>query len=475
VYCSTATDGEPSVFAVIGGGASGTLTAIHLLRLAAARRRPVRIALIDRAGRHGPGQAYATAHPGHALNSPATQMSAVAGDPGHLLRWAAAAGIAGDGFLPRHVYGRYLRETLADAELRAQPWGTVRRLTSQVVAIRGSAPGHPLRLRLAADGHVDADVAVLATGNLPAATPFPVPASGRYIADPWAPGALSPAGDGSPVVVLGTGLTMLDVAIAVTDASPQTVVVAVSRHGLLPRVHRQAPPVSASYWLPVFSQNAGAVRLTDLMWQVRAAVGENTTAWQDIVDALRPHVPELWQRLPLPDKRLFLSHVARYWEVHRHRVPPGTARRIAALRATGRLRVLAGRVGAVSETGTGLRPGGGRRRRPRPRGRLAHQRHRARHGHHRNHRPAAARPARPRAGPARSAAARPGRRLLRRAARRGGQAGRQAVRARAAAARVPVRDHRDTGDPRPGRRAGPPARGRPGAGPAGQRGLVCRA
>jgi uncharacterized NAD(P)/FAD-binding protein YdhS len=282
-------------------------------------------------------------------------MSAVAGDPGHLLRWAAAAGIAGDGFLPRHVYGRYLRETLADAELRAQPWGTVRRLTSQVVAIRGSAPGHPLRLRLAADGHVDADVAVLATGNLPAATPFPVPASGRYIADPWAPGALSPAGDGSPVVVLGTGLTMLDVAIAVTDASPQTVVVAVSRHGLLPRVHRQAPPVSASYWLPVFSQNAGAVRLTDLMWQVRAAVGENTTAWQDIVDALRPHVPELWQRLPLPDKRLFLSHVARYWEVHRHRVPPGTARRIAALRATGRLRVLPGRIGAVSETGTGLR------------------------------------------------------------------------------------------------------------------------
>jgi uncharacterized NAD(P)/FAD-binding protein YdhS len=340
---------------VIGGGASGTLAAIHLLRLAAARHRPVRIALIDREGRHGLGQAYATAHPGHALNSPSSQMSAVAGDPGHLLRWTAAAGIAGDGFLPRHVYGRYLRETLAEAERQAQPWGTVRQLTSQVVAIRGSAPGHPVRLRLAADGHVDADVAVLATGNLPPATPFSVPAGERYIADPWAPGALSPAGDGSPVVILGTGLTMLDVAIAVTDASPETVVVAVSRHGLLPRVHRQVPAVSASYWLPVFSQNAGPVRLADLMWQVRAAVGEGTTAWQDIVDALRPHVPALWQRLPLRDKRLFLRHAARYWEVHRHRVPPSTARRIAALRATGRLRVLPGRIGAVSETGTGLR------------------------------------------------------------------------------------------------------------------------
>jgi uncharacterized NAD(P)/FAD-binding protein YdhS len=83
-------------------------------------------------------------------------------------------------------------------------------------------------------------------------------------------------------------------------------------------------------WLPVLSDDSGPVRLGELMWQVRAAVADRPGHWQDIVDSLRPYVPRLWRRLPLADQRLFLRHVARYWEVHRHRMPPQTARRIAA-------------------------------------------------------------------------------------------------------------------------------------------------
>jgi uncharacterized NAD(P)/FAD-binding protein YdhS len=350
-------EGSP-VIAVIGGGASGTLAVVHLLRLAAGGRGGPRIALIDRLGRHGLGQAYSTANPGHLLNTPAAKMSAVAGDPGHLLRWARADGIAGqaqDGFLPRQAYGRYLCETLAAAERAAQRTATVRHITSDVVRISGGAPRHPLRLHLAADGHIDADAAVLATGNLPPAAPCPVPATPRYIADPWAPGALRDACDGSPVVVLGTGLTTLDVAIAVTGASPRTVVHAVSRHGLLPQAHRPGPVTAGIGWLPVLSDDIGQVRLGELMWQVRTAVADRPDHWRDIVDALRPYVPRLWRRLSVADQRVFLRHVARYWEVHRHRMPPEVARRVTALRCARRLTIRAGRVTAVTEVPGGLR------------------------------------------------------------------------------------------------------------------------
>jgi uncharacterized NAD(P)/FAD-binding protein YdhS len=355
VYCADETAGQGTVIAVIGGGASGTLAVIHLLRLAAAGYGPMRIALIDRNGRHGLGLAYSTPYASHALNSPAGQMSALAGDAGHLLRWAAAAGLGHNGFLPRPVYGRYLRETLAEAQRAAAPLATVRHVTSQVVAVTEHALGRAMRLHLAADGHIDADVAILATGHLPPVAPCPVPVGPCYIADPWAPGALQAAGDGRPVVIIGTGLTMVDVAMAVTEANPATVVHAVSRHGLLPRAHRGGEAAARSYWLPVFSQNAGPVRLTDLMWQVRTAIGDRPTAWQDIVDALRPHVPELWQRLPLGDKRMFVRHLARYWEVHRHRIPPQTAQQVTMLRATGRLSVHAGRITGVGEHPDGLR------------------------------------------------------------------------------------------------------------------------
>ncbi|HEY2304565.1 MAG TPA: hypothetical protein VGI05_01655 [Streptosporangiaceae bacterium] len=179
--------------------------------------------------------------------------------------------------------------------------------------------------------------------------------SPRYIADPWVPEALRRAGDGRPVIVLGTGLTAMDVAIAVTDAHPRTVVHAVSRRALLPRAHRRSAEPGRPTWLPVLAGPGGPVRLGELMWQVRAAMTDRPEAWEEIMDALRPHVPRLWQRLPVADRQVFLRHVARYWEVHRHRMPPDTARWVSALLGTGRLSVHAGQVRAVTPEPGSLR------------------------------------------------------------------------------------------------------------------------
>ncbi len=149
VYLDT---GRAPVIAIVGGGASGALVSVYLLREASARRLPLCVALIDRHGRHGLGQAYSTSHPAHLLNSPADAMSALVDDPGHLTRWAAGAGWAGGGFLPRSAYGRYLTELLAAAERSAQPAARVSRITAQVVAVRRTGRRRALRLHLAADG-----------------------------------------------------------------------------------------------------------------------------------------------------------------------------------------------------------------------------------------------------------------------------------------------------------------------------------
>ena len=350
--------GRGPVIAIIGGGASGTLAAVHLLRAAVARHVPLRIALIDRLGRHGLGQAYATTNPDHLLNAPAGRMSALAGDPDHLVRWAAGHGFPAPGFLPRTVYGRYLRDLLGDAQLRAAPQSRLTELTADVVAVRPGAGGRPVRLVLGDGSCLEADVAILASGNPPPVAPIPVPASPRFVADPWAPGALDAVTDGSPVMIMGTGLSMLDVAMSVTShggRSPAKVT-AVSRHALLPRVHRGMPaPGGDSVWLPALAGPPGPVRLGDLIWQVRAAMTSRPEQWQDVIDALRPQVPSLWQRLSPADQRVFLRHVARYWEVHRHRMPPATAQRITALRIAGRLRVLPARVTGVTEQAGQLR------------------------------------------------------------------------------------------------------------------------
>jgi uncharacterized NAD(P)/FAD-binding protein YdhS len=339
--------GRGPVIAIIGGGASGTLAAIHLLRAAAARQYPLRIALIDRLGRHGLGEAYSTSSPAHFLNALTARMSGVAGDPDHLLRWACAAGLEGLEFLPRPAFGRYLQDTLADAQRRAAPLSRLSPVTSEVLAIRPGAAGRQMRLLLADGATLEADLAILATGNRPPSPPVPFPDSPWCITNPWAPGALDAVQDGRPVVILGTGLTMLDVATVVTG-DPRTTVYAVSRHGMLPQVHRGSGGPADAIWLPALS-DTGPVRLPELVWQVRSAMASRPNHWQDVVDAVRPHVPSLWRRLTDRDKQLFVRYVARYWEVHRHRMPPATARRLTELRCTGRLSVLRGRVTGITE------------------------------------------------------------------------------------------------------------------------------
>jgi uncharacterized NAD(P)/FAD-binding protein YdhS len=352
-------ESQELTIAVVGGGASGTLAAVQLLRRAAETQLPLHIWLIDRDARHGLGQAYSTTHRGHLLNAAAAKMSALPGEPDHLLEWARTTGgmgpVTGQEFLPRQVYGNYLRDTLAHAELAAQPGGRLTRLCAEVTAIRPGAGRRAARLQLTGGRlDVDADIVILATGNTPARLPFEAPDSDRIIAEPWLPGALddllAPAQDpaSQQVVIVGTGLTMLDLAIAITDARPGSRVHAVSRHGLLPRSHPADPPAAARpMWLPVVTRATGPIRLAELMWQVRSAITTSPGSWPAVMESLRPHVPALWRRLPEQDKKVFLRSVSRYWEVHRHLMPPATAARITALRQTGRLTVHSGRVLSV--------------------------------------------------------------------------------------------------------------------------------
>src|SRR4051812_12829712 len=97
---------RPSTVAIVGAGASGTLTAVALARAAP----HVRVVLVDDRS-HGVGVAYSTSDEQHRLNVPACGMSALADDGAHFVRWLAASGYdAGErDFVPRAWYGRYLR------------------------------------------------------------------------------------------------------------------------------------------------------------------------------------------------------------------------------------------------------------------------------------------------------------------------------------------------------------------------------
>lgn len=324
--------------AIVGAGFTGLMLAVELQRLGA-----VQATLIERGPVHGLGVAYGAAHPMHLLNVRASNMSAFADRPDHLVRWLERRGYAsaGDMFAPRQVFGEYLREILGTAE-----GATVHQVQGAVADVEKRSGGVLLTL---GDGTtIAADVAVLAVGNLP---PLTLPAiaaadlpQGRYIHDPWAPGVAEGLSDGDTILILGTGLTMVDQALLLDAAGFRGRMVAVSRRGLLPRSH--AAPEA---WAKI--ERAPQGNLSERVRQVRERAEE--VGWRNAVDELRPFSQEMWQQLPRAEQARFLRHLRAWWDVHRHRIAPEVTKRIAALQASGRLDVHAGRIQSVAETGAG--------------------------------------------------------------------------------------------------------------------------
>lgn len=330
---------------IVGGGFSGTALAVNLLRRA--QQVPLKLVLVERRAEAGKGVAYGTRSPAHLLNVPAGRMSLLPGDEGDFLRFAAArdASVAGGSFLPRSLYGEYLSARLEEAAAAAT--GVLERVQGGAVALRPDASRPALAL---ADGRVlEADRMVIASGNAPPGDPAAVAdirGSACYVSDPWAQGALDVVPLDRPALLIGTGLTMLDVALELKRRGMTADMLAVSRRGLLPQAHRHhhGPTLEpAALMQQLRAGRPGVRRYLRVLRLAVAELSERSVDWRDVIGALRPFTAELWHGLDGAERRRFIRHLQPWWDVHRHRAAPEVAEAIRHLVDTGRLQVDAGR------------------------------------------------------------------------------------------------------------------------------------
>ena len=209
--------------AIIGGGASGALAALHL-----ARALPVgsaEIIVIEPAEEIGRGLAYSTDDPGHLLNVRAANMSAFADQPDHLFQWLQTKGPCGAGptplcFIPRSMYGAYI----ADIARELTAAGGIRHVRERCVDLVEA--GNSVVLALETGSTVVADIAILAIGNNGTPVLDGIPA-----VQPWAEDALKNLSADLPVLLIGTGLTMVDMALSLDRQGHRGKITALSPGG----------------------------------------------------------------------------------------------------------------------------------------------------------------------------------------------------------------------------------------------------
>ncbi len=343
--------------AVIGAGFSGTIAALQLLRRLP-QDQPV--LLCERSPEFGRGLAYATGDNNHLLNVRATNMSALSDEPLHFQDWLkrhAEQASSTDGlheteaglFASRGLYGQYLRsildyvmrETAGHAQLRLMP--------DDVLDVLSTDHGG-YELVCASGQHLPVAGVVLAVGNLP----HEESDDPNICRNAWGEKAWRPLDPDRPVLVVGTGLTMVDVAISLRRRGFKGGVIALSRGGLLPARHAA---VATPWPTPHFTM-AEETSLQQLMARLRDevfAAAEAGIDWRAVIDSMRPVTSSIWSRLPQAERRRFLRHARRYWDVHRHRLAPPHADLIDEMIAEGALCVLGGRIRSMADGADGVR------------------------------------------------------------------------------------------------------------------------
>ena len=345
----------PLEIAIVGGGLSGALVATHLLRSAT---QPITLHLIEPRPALGRGIAYSTDYHCHLLNVPAGKMSAFPDEPDDFWRWIVTKKdprVQLDTFVARQVYGEYIHAVLEQSVAGASERVQFKPRTDEAIAVEPHSQGGTIFLK--SGETIRADKIVLALGNFPPKDP-PVDdsrfyQSRRYISYPWSDRALKGLNSSDAVLLIGSGLTMIDLAVALKEQGHTGRIYGVSRRGQFPHSHK----FTSAY--PAFlTPQTASKSLRGLFHQVRAEVksaiaqGED---WRSVIDSLRPITQQLWQQMSPGDRQRFLRHVRPYWEVHRHRVSPDVAEAVGRMQNVGQLVMVAGRVHAYEEDAEGVK------------------------------------------------------------------------------------------------------------------------
>ena len=346
---------RPPVITIVGGGFAGAALVLHLRQQAALAAAEIH--LVEPRAVPGPGLAYTARRPEYLLNVRPGALSLYPDRPAHFADWLrtqpeSAAGVPE--FAPRATYGRYLHEALAP---ELAPAGPVRWHPTAAVA----APLRPdgrRRVQLAAGPDLISDYVVLALGNF--SPPPPAGPDHRYLhhpgyhADPWATGNLRRIGPDDAVLLIGLGLTAVDVLLALRQDGHRAPVAVVARHGRWPAAHGPAAATYPSFYPELALETTVAGVLTIFRRHLRTAAAQGID-WRPVLDSLRPHLGRTWAAWPLAEQRRFLRHLSGLWAVTRHRSPPENAAAVAALTAAGLVRLHVGTVREILPDGDALR------------------------------------------------------------------------------------------------------------------------
>ena len=327
--------------AIIGGGASGTLTAIQLMKKLTA---PTVLYLFEKNAKAlFRGAAYSSELEYEPLNVHAGKMSAFNHLPDHFFQWVRMrrdASVHRETFVSRRWYGDYLADLFNQTALRAQHIQVETRHASVSNVSTSSISGSYL-VEIENAENVEVDYVIFCNGNEHPQHIFSSEeqnvAGNRYMHNPWQ-NTLDGISSDEHILIVGTGLTMVDYVGSLYQRRHAGKIYCFSRNGYLPLSHADEIPF-------LFESSTEKKAFKEVFAEVRRNVAraeKMQSNWQSVMDALRPKVTRIWRGMSVEEKSLFLKKFRSWWEIHRHRMPENSSKIIKQLKKEGQLEIISG-------------------------------------------------------------------------------------------------------------------------------------
>jgi len=339
---------------IIGGGFCGTAT---LIQLAKQSLFPLNIILINKEYPEAKGIAFSSYNKRHVLNVPAAKMSALPDDPDNFLNWVKSKPEYSDFvddelpdlFLPRVIYGHYLEELLNDTLNNLPSFVNVKIINDEASDIE--IENSKSKVILKNGDSIEADKIVLALGNFTPDDPninnnnFYL--SQYYFRNPWTKESVTGLKDNESVLIIGTGLTMVDNVLSLIDNGFMGKIYAVSTRGYFPLSHKKRKP-----YTDILEEIHPPYEISNLYnifrKHIKIVLSKGITG-EAVVDAIRPKTQEIWMSLSFNDKKRFMMHIRHLWGVARHRLPKNIFLQMQDLISAGRLNIIGGRLIEMKE------------------------------------------------------------------------------------------------------------------------------
>ncbi len=355
--------------AIVGGGFSGTLTAVHLIKN---YNEPLNIILIDKAGDFARGVAYSTPDQNHLLNVVAEKMGAFYDNHNHFYEWLvenesvwksefAKVKLDPKTFVSRKLYGNYLEDifskALAEAKTKNISVSLIKANVTNLEIIEKTR-----RALITLDSQsIEADKVVLAVGNFPSKTfefESPLFNTEKYIKTAWSHSKsnlinkddLSQVHESENVVIIGTGLTMIDMIVSLHNKNYKGNIIAISRNGKIPQAHKSYNKIYSNNFTEKDLPNK-ALKLYQLVRNEVIKAEKQGYDWRAVIDSFRSLTVPAWIKLNVVEKRKLIKKLFLWWNIHRHRIPPESNELLLKLQNSRKLKIFSGYIYYVSGNG----------------------------------------------------------------------------------------------------------------------------